>query len=43
MTLQSRPSPLPRKDWSYDQYFLAQMKKTKKKDKDKNNKALQSN
>ncbi len=44
MSLQAQPTPLPRKDWSYDQYFLAQVNKNKKKDQDNNDKQpLQTN
>ncbi|MDD2759901.1 MAG: hypothetical protein PHH11_06365 [Methylomonas sp.] len=43
MTLQSPPAPQPRKDWSYDKYFLAQLNKNKKKDDEKINKPLHTN
>lgn len=38
MTLPAPPKPLPRKNWNYDQYFLDQINKNKKKKQDKNDK-----
>ncbi|MGY6277296.1 hypothetical protein [Methylomonas sp. MgM2] len=43
MTLQTPATPLPRQDWSYDQYFLAQINKNKKKHQDKNGAPLKTN
>lgn len=40
MALQTPPSP--RKDWNYDQYFLAHLNKNKKPEQEKINKPAKS-